>query len=58
MLNPKGNIFIFTREDSSNPYFIYQGNDRVKEYEDTEPVKIIWKFTDEKEEYPIKLLRK
>lgn len=51
MLNPKGNIFIFTREDSSNPYFVYQGNGRVKEYEDTRPVKIIWEFNDPNEEY-------
>ncbi|PEM90667.1 HNH endonuclease [Bacillus toyonensis] len=54
MLNPKGNIFIFTREDSSNPYFIYEGNGRVKEYEDTKPVKIIWEFNDNNEEYPNK----
>ncbi|MEY9865380.1 putative HNH restriction endonuclease [Peribacillus sp. B2I2] len=54
MLNPKGNIFIFTREDSSNPYFVYQGNGRVKEFYDTKPVKIIWEFNDENEEYPNK----
>ncbi|AXI11086.1 DUF3427 domain-containing protein [Oceanobacillus zhaokaii] len=55
MLNPKGNIFIFTREDSSNTNFVYQGNGRVKEYEDTKPVKIIWEFNDENEEYPNKI---
>ncbi len=54
MLNPIGNIYIFTREDSGNPNFVYQGNGRVKEYEDTKPVKIMWEFIDEKEEYPNK----
>ncbi|WP_432360501.1 DUF3427 domain-containing protein [Sporosarcina sp. UB5] len=51
MLNPSGNIFIFTLEDSNSPNFVYQGNGRVKEYEDTKPVKIIWEFSDENEEY-------
>lgn len=54
MLKPKGKIFIFTREHSSNPYFTYQGNGRVKEFEDTIPVKIIWEFNDEIEKYPNK----
>lgn len=54
MLNPKGNIFIFTREDNSNPYFIYQGNGKVLEFSDTKPVKIIWTFNDENENYPNK----
>lgn len=54
MLNPKGNIYIFTREDSSNPNFVYQGNSRIKDYKNTKPVKIIWEFTDENEEYPNK----
>ncbi|MCY7895644.1 DUF3427 domain-containing protein [Bacillus spizizenii] len=49
MLKPKGNIYIFTREDSNNPLFTYQGNARVKEFHDTKPVKIIWEFNDEKE---------
>ena len=54
MLNPNGNIYIFTREDSSNSNFVYQGNGRVKEYKNTKPVKIIWEFNDENEEYPNK----
>ncbi|AYK68169.1 DUF3427 domain-containing protein [Bacillus subtilis subsp. subtilis] len=49
MLKPKGNIYIFTREDSNNPLFTYQGNARVKEFHDTKSVKIIWEFNDEKE---------
>lgn len=53
MLNPNGNIFIFTREDN-NSSFVYQGNGRVKNYEDTNPVKIIWEFNNENEEYPNK----
>ncbi|WP_438317264.1 hypothetical protein [Sporosarcina sp. FA9] len=37
---------------SSNPKFVYQGNGRVKECEDTKPVKNIWGFINENEEYP------
>ncbi|WP_226619756.1 DUF3427 domain-containing protein [Cytobacillus firmus] len=45
-LNPKGNIYIFAREDSSNPLFTYIGNGRVKQFYDTIPVKITWEFID------------
>lgn len=51
MLNPAGNIYVFIREDSSITNFIYQGNARVKSYEDSQPVKIIWEFNDENEEH-------
>lgn len=44
MVHPDGNIYIFTREDSRNPLFVYRGNARVKEYQDTTPVKIVWRF--------------
>ncbi|WP_240339788.1 DUF3427 domain-containing protein [Halobacillus ihumii] len=54
MLNPEGNIYIFTREDSQNPYFIYQGNASVKDYRDTQPVYILWEFIDESENHPEK----
>lgn len=55
MLNPVDNIYVFTREDSSNTNFVYQGNARVKRYEDSQPVKIIWKFNDENEEHHNKI---
>lgn len=55
MLNPSGNIYIFTREDSTNVNFTYQGIGRVKEYYDTKPVKIIWEFTDIRENHPEKI---
>ncbi|WLR60154.1 DUF3427 domain-containing protein [Guptibacillus hwajinpoensis] len=51
MINPDGNVYIFTREDSNNPNFTYQGNARVKEFESTQPVKIIWAFNDESEQH-------
>lgn len=51
MLDPKGNVYIFTRENSENTDFIYQGNARVKTYDNTTPVKIIWQFNDENEDH-------
>lgn len=55
MLHPVGNIYIFTREDSNNTNFIYQGNASPKEYKDTKPVRIIWEFKDEHEVFPNKI---
>jgi predicted HNH restriction endonuclease len=55
LLEPNGNIYIFTREDNNNPNFIYQGNARAKQYFDTKPVRIIWEFIDEEESHPEKL---
>lgn len=46
MINPIGNIHIFTRDDSDNTEFTYRGNARAKEQFDTTPVKIIWSFND------------
>ncbi|WNF07567.1 DUF3427 domain-containing protein [Brevibacillus borstelensis] len=54
MVKPEGNIFIFTREDSNNPYFIYRGNASAKEIYDTIPVKIVWEFNDQRENHPQK----
>ncbi|PTL37410.1 DUF3427 domain-containing protein [Alkalicoccus saliphilus] len=50
MLNPKGKVYVFTREDNKNTNFTYQGNATVKEYQNSKPVKIIWEFRNEKEE--------
>ena len=44
MINPRGNNYIFTREDNKNIYFTFQGVGKVKKYFDTKPVKIIWEF--------------
>lgn len=55
MLNPKGNIYIFTRESSKQLEFIYRGIGKVKMYTDSKPVKILWEFIDEKTVSPLKL---
>lgn len=55
MLNPKGNIYIFTRENNKNPKFVYQGNAKVKKYFETVPVHIVWEFNDETENHSEKL---
>lgn len=48
MINPVGNIHIFTRDNSSNTLFTYRGNARVKKcFEGTTPVKILWSFRSE-----------
>ncbi len=49
MLNPKGRIYIFTRESNKNIFFTYQGIGHVKEYDDTKPVRILWKINIENE---------
>src|SRR5699024_661750 len=51
MLETKGNVYIFTRENSEKTDFIYQGNARVKTYDNTTSVKIIWQFNDENEDH-------
>lgn len=48
LLNPTGNIYIFTREDNKDVNFVYQGTGHVKECFDETPVKIIWEFKDVK----------
>ena len=44
MLKPKGNIYIFTRTDSSMP-FTFAGCGSVKSHKDTTPVTILWKLS-------------
>lgn len=43
MLNPSGNIYIFTRENIKSK-FTYKGIGIVKEIYNTKPVKIIWEI--------------
>lgn len=52
MINSVGKVYIFAREDSGNPRFIYIGNGNAKNYVDTTPVKIVWGFNDPLENHP------
>ena len=36
--------YIFTREDSKNTQFKFQGLGYVKDFEDVQPVHIVWSF--------------
>ena len=58
MLNPKGRIYIFTRESNENIFFTYRGTGDVKEYDDTKPVRILWKINIENEMNLLKLPEK
>lgn len=44
LLDNNTEVNIFTRSDSSNVYFIYQGKGQAAKYENTIPVTIYWKF--------------
>lgn len=45
MLNPNGNIYLFTRDSNRSP-FTFEGNVRVKSYKDTVPVTFVWELID------------
>jgi len=45
MLNPNGNIYLFTRDSNRSP-FTFEGDVRVKSYKDTVPVTIVWELID------------
>ncbi|MEN0642310.1 DUF3427 domain-containing protein [Alkalicoccobacillus gibsonii] len=47
IINPNRVIHVFTRENSKDVYFIYQGMGRVKEYFDSKPVRFLLEFGDE-----------
>jgi len=51
LINPEGNVYIFYREESRNP-FIFAGLARVKSVRDETPVQITWEFTKSSEERP------
>ncbi|MCH5719843.1 HNH endonuclease [Niabella hibiscisoli] len=53
MLHPaeEQKIFLFTRTEDKAP-FVFEGNVVAKEYQNTTPVKVVWKF----ENYPYNLL--
>ncbi|MEK4526440.1 DUF3427 domain-containing protein [Paenibacillus sp. BGI2013] len=52
LINPEGRTYIFAREDSNDPKFLFLGNGRAKDYFDESPVKIIWSFDNETENHP------
>ncbi len=52
MIHSNGSVYIFVREDSSNPRFLYIGNGKAKAYYDTTPVRIDWMFNDPQENHP------
>jgi len=43
MINREGNVYVFTRIDDKQP-FTFQGQGRLKSFEDISPVKIVWTF--------------
>jgi hypothetical protein len=43
LLNPPGYVYIFYRDDNSQP-FIFAGTARLKSYKDTTPVQITWEI--------------
>ncbi|WHX97953.1 DUF3427 domain-containing protein [Neobacillus sp. DY30] len=51
MINPEGKNFIFVRENSNDPNFIYVGNGQVFKAYDETPVRILWKFFDSNENH-------
>ncbi|MGG3580918.1 DUF3427 domain-containing protein [Priestia megaterium] len=52
LINPGGNVYIFTREDNANTMFIYRGNANAKKTVDTTPVEVLWGFLDPAENHP------
>lgn len=44
LINPRGKVYIFTREDNRKPEFYFAGIGRAKEVDDTIPVRILWSF--------------
>lgn len=55
MLDPDTLVYIFTRVDSNNVKFTYQGIGSAKEKDDTQPVRILWEFKNARENHPSKL---
>ncbi|MBC1235718.1 DUF3427 domain-containing protein [Nostoc sp. 2RC] len=54
LINPKVKKYIFIRSRNTEA-FTYVGLGQAKSFEETSPVKIIWKFIDEDEVNPIRL---
>ncbi|GAK12354.1 DUF3427 domain-containing protein [Geomicrobium sp. JCM 19039] len=55
MLDPNKLIYIFTREDSNDVNFTFQGKGRAKETGGGKPARILWEFTNPNEGRPEKL---
>lgn len=54
LLDKKSEVHIFTRTDSNNRYFEYQGIGIAESYDDTIPVTIYWRFNKENDNYSYK----
>lgn len=54
MISGKNEVYIFTRENSSNVNFVFQGLGYVKDYEDTKPAHVVWGFIDDLSKVPEK----
>jgi 5-methylcytosine-specific restriction protein A len=52
LIEPHGKNYIFARENSNDPSFLFLGNGRAKKYIDSSPVNIIWSFDDLSENHP------
>lgn len=52
LINPRGRVYIFAREDSDDPKFVFIGSGSVKSFIDTTPVNIVWQFNDPYENHP------
>jgi 5-methylcytosine-specific restriction protein A len=52
LVHPKGGTYLFVREDSNDPNFLFLGNGRAKEYYDSSPVNIVWSFDNISENHP------
>lgn len=52
LINPKGRVYIFARETSDDPKFVFIGNGSVKSFVDTTPVNIVWQFNNPHENHP------
>ncbi|WP_342551074.1 DUF3427 domain-containing protein [Lysinibacillus sp. FSL M8-0216] len=52
MMDGEHEVFIFTREDSKNPNFVFKGLGYVRDYEDTIPAHIVWGFVENMSNVP------
>jgi 5-methylcytosine-specific restriction protein A len=54
LINPEFKKYIFTRSNNKEP-FLFLGLGKVKIFEETSPVKIVWEFLDENAVSPLRL---
>ncbi|WP_274307023.1 HNH endonuclease [Solibacillus daqui] len=56
MMSGNHEVYIFTREDSSDVNFIFKGLGYVKDFEDGKPAHIVWGFIEDLDEIPEKYI--